>query len=261
MSEILQIGHLSKNFGGLSAVMDVSFSVAPGGLKALIGPNGAGKTTIINLIAGVLKPSGGEIIFRGMPITGLSPHKVAKLGIVRTFQNVNLFNRLTVTENILVGCHINCSANSIGCLFGTPSAGKAERSARQEVDEIMERMGLESEANKVASQLPLGKQRAVEIARALAAKPQVLLLDEPAAGLTPEETNGIGTFLRKICKEEGITVLLVEHNMQLVMDFSDQIAVLNFGELIEEGIPDQVRQSPAVVEAYLGTTGGIGVKG
>ena len=261
MSSILDIRKLTKNFGGLCAVRDVSFDIPEGQLRALIGPNGAGKTTIINMIAGALKPSEGEILFRQKPIGGLAPHRIAGLGIIRTFQNVNLFNQLTVAENVLIGQHMRCRTNTIGFVLGVPSAQKAERATRRDADDIMEWMDLGADANRRASELPFGKQRSVEIARALAAKPQLLLLDEPVAGLTAEESNKLGAFLKRVCREAGITVLLVEHNMQLVMDFADRIAVLDFGELIAEGTPEQVRKNPTVIKAYLGKERGGDVEG
>lgn len=253
MSDLLRVHKLTKHFGGVSAVYDVTFTVSKGQVKSLIGPNGAGKTTCINLISGALAPSSGDIAYMGHSIKGIPSHKIADKGIVRTFQNVLLFNRLTVLENILTGSYIRSRTGLIGCSLHLPSVRKAEQRTFREAIEIATLMGLEPEVHRLASDLPLAKQRAVEIARAVAVRPHLLLLDEPGAGLTPEELSDLASIITTLRKERDITILMVEHNMQLVMTLSDEIVVINFGQLIDEGTPGHIRQSESVIEAYLGS--------
>jgi branched-chain amino acid transport system ATP-binding protein len=259
--ECLRIHNLIKSFGGITAVNGVSFAVGNREIKGLIGPNGAGKTTCLNLISGVLKPSAGNIYYMDRTITGMPAHRIASNGIARTFQNVLLFDQLTVIENILTGCYMHAQVGLVGCLLHLPSVRRAEKRTYREAMEFAALMGLESEANRLASELPLAKQRALEIARALAVKPQLLLLDEPGAGMTPEELSELGKIIAAVKKEREIAILLVDHNMPLVMSLCDDIVVMNFGEVIDEGPPGYIQQSQTVIEAYLGKTEDADVAG
>ncbi|MFH0785616.1 MAG: ABC transporter ATP-binding protein [Pseudomonadota bacterium] len=248
---ILQVDQLSKRFGGLQAVDGVSFSLQQGAIKAVIGPNGAGKTTLFNLIAGMLTPSTGKIRFQGKEIQGMRPFRVAGLGVARTFQNIKMFTGMTALENVMVGRHVRTKAGFLASMFRTSGCRREEKAIRVKSLELLDFLGIADCADTLATNLAFGQQRAVELARALALDPELLLLDEPAAGLNIYETAEIGRLIVRI-KELGITVLLVEHDMSLVMDISDEIVVLSFGRKIAEDIPTVIQRDPEVIKVYLG---------
>ena len=249
---VLEVQGVTKRFGGLVAVNQVSLEVNEGEIFSVIGPNGAGKTTFFNLLTGIYTPDEGRILFLGQDITGSTPDKAAKLGIGRTFQNIRLFGAMTVLENILVGRHIHTRVPYLHALLRTPLARKEERKALEEALSLLEYVGLLHRKDELARNLPYGEQRKLEIARALALKPKLLLLDEPAAGMNPKETEALQEFILKIRSEMGLTILLIEHDMRLVMRISDRIAVLDYGSKIAEGKPEEGRTNPRVIEAYLG---------
>lgn len=246
---VLAINQVTKRFGGLTALNDVSFSVDDGEIRGLIGPNGAGKSTMFKNIAGFYAPTSGDIVYRGQSIVGNKPHSIAELGIVRTFQETTLFQELTVFENVLVGCHINARSNLFSALLGL-DRGK-QKTAEAKVMEVLEFMGLADRRSQLASELPLGSQRALAISIALACEPKLLLMDEPFAGMNPEETNHMMDLTRRV-RDSGITIILVEHDMKAVMGLCDYLTVLNFGQLLAEGSPEQIRNNESVIEAYLG---------
>ncbi len=248
---MLELKSVHKQFGGLRAVDDVSFSVTPGSIKAVIGPNGAGKTTLFNLIAGNLPPSSGVIRFQGQEIQGRKPHQIAELGMSRTFQNIKLFHGMTALETVMVGRHVQSRAGFIAGMFHLSSALKEEQAIRAKSLDLLELLEIEEFADVEATSLAFGQQRAVEMARALASEPELLLLDEPAAGLNIYETAEVARLITRI-RDMGITVLLVEHDMSLVMDISDEIVVLSFGSKIAEDIPSAIQQNPEVIKIYLG---------
>jgi branched-chain amino acid transport system ATP-binding protein len=248
---LLEVQGLAKRFGGVTAVRGVDFSVAPGQIKALIGPNGAGKTTIFNMIAGALVPTRGRAVFRGEALPVGRPHAVAARGIARTFQLVRLFGDMTVREHVLVGGHREGRAGWGSCAFRTPATRREERRLHERAAGVLERVGLASRADLPAAALPYGEQRLVEVARALAMDPSLLLLDEPGAGLDAEEQRRLGALIRAI-RDAGTTVLLVDHHMEFVMEISDEVLVLSYGEKLAEGQPADVRRHPAVIAAYLG---------
>lgn len=250
----MQMEGVCKTFGGLTAVRNVSFEVKSHAIKALIGPNGAGKTTLFNLISGILPPTAGKIRYRGKLIGGLRPYLVASQGIARTFQIVRLFREMTVMENVMMGAQTWSPGRFWDTLFQLPSARRAEAAIQGAALEWLAFVGLAGKARERASNLPFGEQRMVELARALAARPSLLLLDEPAAGLNDAERTSLAGLLASI-RERGITVLIVEHNMDLVMNISDEIVVLNYGEKIAEGTPSQIRRQREVIAAYLGEEG------
>ncbi len=247
---LLAVEGLTKRFGGLLALDAVEFSVAAGSLSAVIGPNGAGKTTLFNLISGFLPPTGGRVVLAGRDLDGLAPHRVAALGLVRTFQLVRPFPAMSVAENVRVGTHLHTTGGLWAALLGQP---RQERRVAADAQAALDRVGLGALADRPSASLGYGQLRLLEIARALAARPRLLLLDEPAAGLNHIETDRLGALIRELHRE-GMTVLLIEHDMRLVMDIAEQIIVLDFGRKIAEGTPATVTRDPAVLTAYLGTT-------
>jgi branched-chain amino acid transport system ATP-binding protein len=247
----LAVRGLSHCFGGLKAVSEVSFEVGEGSITALIGPNGAGKTTLFNLISGTIPPQTGSIRLDGRELAGLPPYRIAELGVCRTFQTTRLFPRLTAIENVMVGRHTRSRAGFLAGLLNLPHTWREERAIRQRAGELLEELGAGDCADEAAGFLGFRKQRLVEIARALAAEPRLLLLDEPAAGLNLHETEQLAALIRRI-RERGVTVLLVEHDMSLVMDISDRVVVLNYGRKLSEGTPAQVQSDPEVIRIYLG---------
>ncbi len=248
---LLDVQGLGKDFGGLAAVRGLDFAVAPGQIKALIGPNGAGKTTIFNMIAGVLAPTRGRVLFEGAPLPVRRPYAVAALGIGRTFQLVRLFGEMTVLENVLVGCHRRGGAGWAACALRTRAAREEEARLRLRAHAVLLLLGLGERAETPAAALPYGEQRLVEVGRALAMEPKLLLLDEPGAGLNRDEHARLAALIRSI-RDGGTTVLLVDHHMDFVLDLSDEVIVLSYGEKLAEGRPEAVRSDPAVVAAYLG---------
>lgn len=252
MTALLTVENLSKRFGGLQAIADVSLTVAPGEICSVIGPNGAGKTTLFNMISGVLRPSGGRIVFEGVDVSTISPWRFAAAGIGRTFQNLALFKHGTVVENILTGRHTHLRSNVIDAVVFFGRTRREEIAARQRVEHIIEFLEIEHVRDAVVGTLSYGQQKRVELARALASEPKILLLDEMVSGMNQEETEDIARFVLDIRDELGITVLMIEHEMRIVMDISDRVHVLNFGRKIAEGTPHEIRHHPAVAEAYLG---------
>jgi branched-chain amino acid transport system ATP-binding protein len=248
---LLRIENLEKDFDGLIALKDITFEVEAGGITGIIGPNGAGKTTLFNVITGIYPATRGKVYFEGRGITGLSCHHITALGLVRTFQNVRPFKEMTVLENVLTGMHAGKTDGFLSASFRLPRLIKREKDKYRKVYNILHLLDLENELNKEAHALPFGQLRRLEIARALVAKPKLLLLDEPAAGLNRSETVLLENILRLI-NQKGITILLVEHDMRLVMDIADRLIVLDAGRIIASGPPDVIRQNPDVIRAYLG---------
>jgi branched-chain amino acid transport system ATP-binding protein len=244
---------VTRRFGGLVAVDDVSLDVPAHGITAVIGPNGAGKTTLFSMISGFLAPSQGRIVFDGRDISGLPSHRIASLGLVRTFQLVRLFTGLSVRENVEVGCHLHTRGGLFAALATLPWVRRQEREVARQADELLAMVGLSDTAGLPASSLSYGRQRLLEVARAMGARPKLLLLDEPAAGLNAEETDNLSRVIRRIAAE-GTAILLIEHDMSLVLSIADQIAVMEFGRKIAFGAPAEIRRDPAVLAAYLGTT-------
>jgi branched-chain amino acid transport system ATP-binding protein len=240
------------SFGGLMALRNVSVDVREGDIKALIGPNGAGKTTLLNIVSGIHQPDKGDVFFSGEKIVKVAPTKIARKGISRTFQHVELFGNMTVIENIMVGQYAKTKAGFLSSGFKLPFVMKEEREIQRKSEEILEYINLGQRKDEPASNLPIGEQRTLEIGRALATGPRLVLLDEPAAGLNIKETRNLGEIIKKIRDELKITVVLVEHDMDLVMSISDSITVLNFGEVIAEGTPLEIQKNPEVIVAYLG---------
>ena len=252
-THVLQATGVVKRFGGLTAVNKVDFSMEKGRIFSIIGPNGAGKTTFFNTISGLYKPEEGRILFEGRAIQGLPPEKITLRHIARTFQNIRLFGGMTVLENILVGAYTRLSQTAIDTVLRTRRFKEEEARAEKRAEELMAYVGLRNVGNELASSLPYGGQRRVEIARALASEPTLLLLDEPTAGMNPAESEDAMHLFRRIRDELGITILLIEHDMKVVMGISDRIAVLQYGKKIAEGTPEQIRNDPVCIAAYLGT--------
>lgn len=249
---LLSVEHLTMRFGGLTAVDDVSFSAWDGEITAIIGPNGAGKTTVFNCLTGFYQPTAGEILLDGTPIHGLPGHKIARQGVVRTFQNVRLFKDMTAVENLLVAQHRHLNTGFLAGLFKTPAFRKSEREAMDFAAHWLEQVNLTDVANRPAGTLAYGQQRRLEIARCMMTRPRILMLDEPAAGLNPRETEDLKALIAMLRDKHGVTVLLIEHDMKLVMSISDHIYVINQGTPLANGSPEQVRNNPDVIKAYLG---------
>jgi branched-chain amino acid transport system ATP-binding protein len=253
--KVLSIENLTKTFGGLTAVDAVTIEVAERQIFSIIGPNGAGKTTLFNLLTGVHRPDGGRIVFEGRDITGLPPERVAAHGIGRTFQNTRLFGAMTVFENVLTGLHRHVRYGYLHAVLRTPRFAREESRAVARAADLLGYVGLGHRASEIAGSLPYGEQRRLEIARALAVDPRLLLLDEPAAGMNPKETDDLTAFMRKLRDDLAVTIVLIEHHMRVVMQISDRVAVLDYGRKIAEGTPSEVRNDSDVVEAYLGRSG------
>ena len=248
---MLQLHRVSRNFDGLEVLKDVNLHVPQGSIFGLIGPNGAGKTTVFNLITGLLPPSSGTIEFQGQPLAGCQPYQITQRGIARTFQNIRVFKEMTLLDNVVLGCHRHLDYSSAALLLALPGFRQAERQARARALELLGWMRLDHKADMLADNLSYGEQRKLEIARALATEPALLLLDEPVAGMNASEKTELMREITHI-RSRGYTVLMIEHDMRFVMGLCEQIAVLNFGHIIAQGAPDQIRQNPQVIEAYLG---------
>ncbi|XJZ27550.1 ABC transporter ATP-binding protein [Bacillota bacterium Lsc_1132] len=249
---VLEVSALTKSFGGLYANTNIDMNIEKNSITAVIGPNGAGKTTFFNMITGVYKPTSGEILLNGESLVGLKPDVVAKRGISRTFQNIRLFNDIPVLDNVLVGMHNHLKSSWISTIFNLPKARHEEQNAEKEAYRLLKYVGLAELLNENAGSLSYGAQRRLEIARAIATKPSLLLLDEPAAGMNPRETKELTELIHTLREELDLTVILIEHDMKLVMEISDYIFVLDHGDKIAEGKPREIRKNPRVIEAYLG---------
>jgi branched-chain amino acid transport system ATP-binding protein len=252
MADLLVAEDIRKEFGGLVAVSELDFTIPERSIVSLIGPNGAGKTTFFNMLTGVYKPTDGRIVFDGTDITAKPPHAITKLGIGRTFQNIRLFPQMTALENVLVGMHSRLRGGILGSIFGTPRVRREEREAHDRARELLRYSGLGRVDRELAQNLAYGDQRRLELARALATEPKLLLLDEPTAGMNPQETAAFTEFLSKLRAERPVTILLIEHDMRVVMGVSERVTVLDYGEKIAEGTPSEIQRNERVIEAYLG---------